>query len=160
MQNQSSSQQQQVNQSNMAQFALQMQNQPSSHQQVNQNNMGQFQLTATSQAQSVVQNTLIQGQAQGLVLQGQQMVLHNQNGQPTLTMAPNNLLTQQTSNTAISQQLNIQPKPVNQSSIGASQYEKMTMPTVSTASNVITSVAHVCKNIVDIKFDQTKWRLF
>lgn len=149
MQNQSSSQQQQhVNQSNMAQFALQMQGQSPSQQQMNQNSMAQFQLTATSQAQSVVQNTLIQGQAQGLVLQGQQMLLHNQNGQPTLTMAPNNLITQQTSNTAISQQLNIQPKPVNQSSIGASQYEKITMPTVSSASNVITSGTQVCRMIL------------
>lgn len=145
MQNQSPSQQQ-VNQNNMAQFALQMQSQPTSQQQVNQNNLAQFQLTATSQGQSVVQNTLIQGQAQGLVLQGQQMVLqHNQNGQPTLTMAPSNLITQQASNTAMPQQLNIQPKPVNQSSITTSQYEKITMPTVSSASsNIMTSVAQVC----------------
>lgn len=142
MQNQSPSQQQ-VNQSNMAQFALQMQNQSPSQQQVNQSNMAQFQLTATSQAQSVVQNALIQGQGQGLVLQGQQMVIHNQNGQPTLTMAPNNLITQQTSSAAIPQQLNIQPKPVNQSPIAVSQYEKIAMPTVSSASHVITSVA-VC----------------
>lgn len=111
-----------------------------------QNNITQNQLTAVTQGQSVVQNALVPGQTQGLVLQGQPMVIHNQNGQPTLAMAPSNLITQQTGST-IPQQLNIQPKPVTQSSMATSQFEKPALPTGSNASNIIASMTQVLYKI-------------
>lgn len=81
-------------------------------------------------------------QAQSIVLQGQQMVIQNQNGQPTLTVASNNLgMGMSQSNM---QQLNIQPKPPSQSPIQTLNnqlYDKV--PIISSTAANITTMAQV-----------------
>lgn len=131
----------------------------------------QIQSNATQQQQQqAIQNQLMQNQqnqSQSIVLQGQPVVLQSPNGQQITVSSGNiniqhpgvqQMQVQQTQNMHSAAQVNIQPKPMNHtqlqvaSSMAQSSENKMTLPIVSSTSNLNTMITsiHTVSDIVNL----------